>query len=145
MGSDHGGFQMKKELAVFIESLGHEVIDIGSYTDESVDYPIYGRAAAEKVAGGEADCAVLICGTGFGLSLAANKVRGIRCVNCTDVYTAKLSRMHNDSNALSLGARVIGIETAKMIVETWLSAEFEGGRHLPRVNMLREIEEQNIN
>ncbi|MCL2571176.1 MAG: ribose 5-phosphate isomerase B [Defluviitaleaceae bacterium] len=136
MGSDHTGFHMKKELAAFITNLGHEVEDVGTYNEEKAEYPTYGQAAAKKVADNKADRAILICGTGFGISLAANSVRGVRCVNCTEPYTALLSRLHNNANALAIGARVIGIELAKMIVETWLNAEFEGGRHATRVDMI---------
>ena len=137
LGSDHVGYSMKMELIKFIKSLGHEATDIGAHDEDKSHYPLYGRIAADKLVSGEADRAVLICGTGFGISLAAASVRGVRCVNCTEPYTALLSRQHNDANALALGARVIGIELAKMIVETWLNAEFEtGGRHSQRVDML---------
>jgi len=136
LGSDHVGYSMKNELATFIAGMGHDITDIGAHSTDRANYPIYGRLAAERVATGESDAAILICGTGFGISLAANSVRGIRCVNCTEPYTALLSRQHNNANALALGARVIGIEMAKMIVKAWLTAEFEGGRHATRVEML---------
>jgi len=137
LASDHGGYSMKEELAGYVTSLGHEVMDIGAYSEESTHYPLFGRQAAEQVAKGDADAAILLCGTGFGISLAANSVEGVRCVNCTEPYTALLSRQHNNANALALGARVVGIEMAKMIIDTWLSADFEGGeRHKIRVNML---------
>ena len=142
LGSDHAGHPMKKELAAYIASVGHEVTDIGAHSTESANYPVYGRLAAEKVALGEADAAILVCGTGFGISLAANSVQGIRCVSCTEPYTALLSRQHNNANALALGARVIGIELAKMIVGTWLTAEFEGGRHALRVDMLTVMKDK---
>ena len=142
LGSDHVGYPMKKELAAYIAGVGHEVTDVGTHSEESANYPIYGRLAAEKVARGEADKAILICGTGIGVSLAANSVQGVRCVNCTEPYTALLSRQHNDANALALGARVVGIELAKMIVDTWLTAEFEGGRHSTRVNMLTDMSDK---
>jgi len=139
LASDHTGILMKKELAEYTKTLGHEIIDISANEGEAADYPVYGRIAGERLAAGEAERAILICGTGFGISLAANSVRGVRCVNCTEPYTARLSRLHNDANAIALGARVIGIELAKMIVETWLKAEFEGGRHAKRVAMLEEM------
>ena len=137
LANDHVGYAMKKELADFIISLGHQVTDLGAHSGDHANYPAYGRLAADKLAAGEADRAIVICGTGFGISLAANSVHGVRCVNCTEPYTALLSRRHNNANALALGARVIGIELAKMIVETWLNAQFEtGGRHSQRVDML---------
>ena len=141
MGSDHVGYELKLLLKEYIELQGHTVTDVGSFSSkERVDYPVYGKLAAEKIISGEidrsADLAILICGTGFGISLAANKVKGIRCVNCSEPYTAQLSRMHNNANALALGARVVGSELAKMIVDVFLSASFEGGRHADRVAML---------
>jgi ribose 5-phosphate isomerase B len=138
MGSDHAGSGLKLEIAKFLETLGHQTEDVGAFGEERAEYPVYGRLAAKKVAAGEAERAVLICGTGFGISLAANRVPGIRCVNCSDTYTALLSRQHNDSNALAIGARVVGPELAKMIVEIWINAEFEGGRHADRINMIDE-------
>jgi len=140
IANDHTGYELKNILKAFIESKGHEVINCGADTMDSVDYPIYGRKAALAVINGEADRAVLICGTGFGISLAANKTPGIRCVVCSEPYTALLSRLHNDSNALALGARVVGSELAKMITDVWLSAEFEGGRHTRRLAMIEGIE-----
>jgi len=134
---------MKEILARSIESMGHQIIDVGTYSQEKANYPIYGRQAADKLAKGEADRAILICGTGFGMALAANSVRGVRCVNCTEPYTAQLSRQHNNANALALGARVLGVELAKMIVETWLNSEFdaEDGRHAKRVDMLNAMKD----
>jgi len=140
LASDHTGYILKDELAGFIKSLGHDVADIGPHSAEKSEYPIYGRKAADILATGGADRAILICGTGFGISLAANTVHGVRCVNCTEPYTALLSRQHNNANALALGARVVGTELAKMIVETWLNAEFEGDdRHALRVEMLTDM------
>ena len=139
IASDHVGYDMKKELEAYIKILGHDVEDIGTHSATRAEYPIYGRLAADKLAKGDFDRAVLICGTGFGISLAANSVAGVRCVNCTDIYTAYMSRLHNDANAIALGARVIAPELAKMLVETWLSTEFEGGRHTDRVDMLIEM------
>ena len=136
MGSDHVGYELKPALKAHLESLGHTVIDVGAHSQERTDYPVYGKLAAQKIVNGEADLAVLICGTGFGISLSANKVKGIRCVNCSEPYTALLSRRHNNANALALGARVVGIELAKMIVDVFLSGVFEGGRHADRLAMI---------
>ena len=140
VASDHVGYHMKKELQEYIETFGHQVDDIGAHSPASAEYPIYGRLAAEKLAKGDYDLAVLICGTGFGISLAANTVAGVRCVNCTDVYTAEMSRLHNNANAIALGARVIAPELAKTLLKTWLTTEFEGGRHGDRVDMLIEMD-----
>ena len=143
LASDHTGYAMKKELTAFITEMGHTVTDLGPHSEEKASYPIYGRKAADILATGQADRAVLICGTGFGISLAANSVQGVRCVNCTEPYTALLSRQHNNANALAIGARVIGVELAKMIVETWLNAKFEsGGRHEQRVDMLTAMDKK---
>ncbi|MDR1559458.1 MAG: ribose 5-phosphate isomerase B [Clostridiales bacterium] len=140
IANDHTGLDLKRILKPEIESKGHTVIDLGTNSAESADYPIYGKRAADAVISGEADRAVLICGTGFGISLAANKTPGIRCVVCSEPYTALLSRLHNNSNALALGARVVGGELAKMILNAWLDAEFEGERHSRRLGMIEEIE-----
>ena len=144
LASDHAGLAMKADLAQYISNMGHEIADIGTHNEESVHYPIFGRLAAEKLAAGEADRAILICGTGFGMSLAANSVQGVRCVNCTEPYTALLSRQHNNANALALGARVVGIALAKMIVDTWLGAGFEKDRHAMRVDMLTAMKEKPV-
>ncbi|MBQ9613201.1 MAG: ribose 5-phosphate isomerase B [Lachnospiraceae bacterium] len=141
IGNDHVAIEMKKEICVYLESKGIEVIDVGTDSPERFDYPISGYKVARLVADGKADGGVLICGTGVGISLAANKVRGIRACVCSDPYTARLSKQHNNTNIIAFGARVIGIETAKMIVDEWLNAEFEGGRHQKRIDMIHEIEE----
>ena len=140
IGCDHVALDLKKEIIEYVESLGHEIEDLGPFTDERTDYPIYGQKVAKAVANKEYDRGILICGTGVGISIAANKVKGIRAVCCSEPYSAKLSRQHNDSNILAFGARVIGPELAKMIVKEWLDAEYEGGRHQRRVDMLSEIE-----
>ena len=140
MASDHVGYQMKKELHEYMQVLGHEIEDLGAHDTTRAEYPIYGRLAADRIAKGDYDRAVLICGTGFGISLAANSVAGVRCVNCTDIYTAYMSRLHNDANAIALGARVIAPELAKTLLGTWLNTEFEGGRHAERVDMLMEMD-----
>ena len=123
-----------------MESLGHEVVNIGTDTNESCNYPEYGEKAANMVAKGEVDLGVLICGTGVGISLAANKVKGIRCGVCSDTATARLIRAHNNANMISMGARIVGSELAKDIVKAFLETEFMGGRHALRVDMITEIE-----
>jgi ribose 5-phosphate isomerase B len=140
VGNDHSALELKAELVAFMQEMGHEVVDFGTNSTESCDYPVYGEKVARAVVAGEVDKGVLICGTGLGISLAANKVDGIRAAVCSEPFTAKMSRAHNDCNILSLGARVVGSELAKMIVETWLTTEFEGGRHQKRVDLISEIE-----
>lgn len=140
IGNDHAAVEMKNEITEFLKEMGHEVINFGTDTNESVNYPVYGEKVGRAVVAGEADCGIVICGTGVGISLAANKVKGIRAVVCSEPFSAKLSKMHNNTNVLAFGARVIGIEMAKMIVTEWLNAEFEGGRHEERVKLLMDIE-----
>ena len=141
IGNDHVDVDMKKEIKEYLESKGHEVIDVGTNSTDRFNYPVSGYKVARMVADKQVDAGVLICGTGVGISLSANKVKGIRACVCSDPYTAKLSKQHNNTNIIAFGARVIGIETAKMIVDEWLSAEYEGGRHQIRVDMIQEIEE----
>ena len=140
IGNDHTALEMKEAVKVHLEEKGYEVLDLGTNSTDSCDYPVYGEKVGRAVADGEADLGIAICGTGVGISLAANKVKGVRACVCSEPYTAKLSRMHNDSNVLAFGARVIGVELAKMIVDEWLNASFEGGRHQRRVDMLMDIE-----
>ena len=140
IGCDHSAVELKKEIIKYLEELGHSVTDFGTHTSESVDYPIYGKKVAVEVANGNFDGGVLICGTGIGISLAANKVNGIRAAVCSDPYSAKLSKLHNNSNIIAFGARVVGIDLAKMIVKEWIDAEFEGGRHAKRVGLITKIE-----
>lgn len=140
MGSDHAGFDLKEHLKKYLQDKGHEVIDMGTHSTESVDYPIYGEAAARKVANGEAETAIVACGTGVGIGISANKVHGIRCAITSDVYTARMSRAHNNANALALGGRVVADGLAEEIVDIWLATDFEGGRHARRVNEITEIE-----
>ena len=142
LANDHSAVDMKKEILAHLEEKGYQVIDIGTNSPESCDYPVFGERAGKMVASGEADLGILICGTGVGISLAANKVKGVRACVCSEPYSAKLSRMHNDTNILAFGARVVGTELAKMIVDEWLAAEFEGGRHKRRVEMIMEIEKR---
>ncbi len=133
---DHVGFEMKKDIISHLESRGIRTLDLGTDSGERTDYPIFGKAAAHAVAGGECDGGILICGTGVGISLSANKVKGIRCVVCSEPYSAQLSRRHNNTNMLALGARVVGKDLALMITDSWLDGEFEGGRHAKRVEMI---------
>ncbi|MBQ9464984.1 MAG: ribose 5-phosphate isomerase B [Lachnospiraceae bacterium] len=143
IGNDHAAVEMKNEIKAYLESKGIEVLNVGTDTSESVNYPEYGEKVGRAVVGGEADRGIAICGTGVGISIACNKVRGVRAVCCSEPYSAKLSRMHNDSNVLCFGARVIGPELAKMIVDEWIATEFEGGRHKKRVDMISAIEARN--
>ena len=139
IGSDHVGIELKPIILDYLKELKHEVEDFGTYSKERTDYPIYGVKVAEAVAKGDYDCGIVICGTGVGISIAANKVKGIRAVVCSEPYSAKLSKEHNDTNILAFGSRVIGSELAKMIVKEWLDAKFEGGRHANRVEMLDKM------
>lgn len=141
IGNDHVAIDMKNEIKRYLESKNIQVIDVGTNSSERFNYPVSGYKAARMVADGEVDGGVLICGTGVGISLAANKVRGIRACVCSDPYTARLSKQHNNANIIAFGARVIGIETAKMIVDEWLDAVYEGGRHQTRIDMIAEIEQ----
>ncbi len=140
IGNDHVAVEMKKELIAHLEARDVTVVDVGTNDSGRFDYPISGYKVAKMVQQGEVDGGILICGTGVGISLAANKVKGIRACVCSDPYTAMLSKQHNNSNIIAFGARVIGIETAKMIVDLWTTAEFEGGRHQQRVDMIMAIE-----
>lgn len=131
---------MKNQVMEYLEEKGYEVINYGTNTPESCNYPEFGEKVGRAVVSGEVDCGILICGTGVGISLAANKVKGVRAVVCSEPYSAKLSKQHNNTNILAFGARVVGIELAKMIIDEWLGAEFEGGRHQTRVDMIMAIE-----
>ncbi len=140
IGNDHSAVEMKNEVVEFLHSLGHEVVNYGTDSSASCNYPEFGEKVAKAVVAKEVDLGILICGTGVGISLAANKVKGIRAVVCSEPYSARLSRQHNNTNILAFGARVVGIELAKMIITEWLDAEFEGGRHATRVGMIMDIE-----
>lgn len=142
IANDHTGIEMKQAITALLEEKGHEVVNFGTDKNESCDYPIYGEKVGRAVASGEVDRGILICGTGLGISLAANKVHGVRAAVCSEPCTARLSRQHNDANVLAFGARIVGLEMAKMIVETWMDAEFEGGRHKRRVDMIMDIEDR---
>jgi len=141
IGNDHAAVALKQEIMEYLQGKGYEVINIGTDSTESCHYPEYGYKAARMVADGEVDGGIIICGTGVGISLAANKVNGIRCCVCSDPYTAKLSKQHNNTNMLAFGARVVGPDLAKMIVDSWLEAEFMGGRHQTRVDMIMKIQD----
>ena len=144
LGSDHGGYNLKEEIKKHLQSKGIECVDFGTENGiDSVDYPIYGEKVAKAVVSNDVDYGILCCGTGIGISLAANKVKGIRCAVVSDTFSAKMSKAHNNANMLSLGERVIGKGLALEIVDTWLNTEFEGERHLRRVKMLGDIEQNN--
>ncbi len=142
IGSDHGGFELKGEIDKYLSENGYEVKDFGTYSTDSCDYPDYGVKVAEAVASNEYDFGILICGTGIGISIAANKVPGIRAALCSDTFSAHATREHNDANILAMGARVVGPGLAVDIVKTFLSAKFEGGRHINRINKISEIEKK---
>lgn len=138
MGSDHAGYNLKEEIKAYLLEKGHTVKDCGTDSTESCDYPVFGRAAAEVVREEEAERAIVICGSGIGISIAANKVPGIRCALCSEPLSAELSRRHNNANAIAMGARLIGSDMAKRIVDVFLSTEFEGGRHQRRIDKIEE-------
>ncbi len=140
IGNDHAALELKKVIKAYVEDMGHEVIDFGTHTADSCDYPVYGEKVARAVAGGECELGILICGTGIGISLAANKVKGIRAAVCSESYSARLTRAHNNANIIAFGARVIGEDTAKDIVNAFINTPFEGGRHQRRIDMITEIE-----
>ncbi len=143
IANDHAATDMKFELVEYLTGKGYEVVNFGTDTNESIDYPVYGEKVANAVASHEVDLGIAICGTGVGISLACNKVKGIRAACCSEPYSARYSRLHNDANVICFGARVIGIETAKMIVDEFLETEFEGGRHQRRVDQIMDIEKRN--
>ena len=140
MGCDHGGYELKESIKKQLTDAGHEVVDCGTYSPESCDYPAFGEAAARKVAGGECERGIVICTTGIGISIAANKVKGIRCAHCADALEATLCRQHNNANMLAIGAGFTGPKLASAMVEAFLSTEFEGGRHERRVALMDAIE-----
>lgn len=142
IGNDHSAVEMKNIIRKYVEEKGYEMIDLGTNSSDSCDYPVYGERVGRAVASGEADYGIAICGTGIGIGIAAGKVKGVRVCTCSEPYSARLSRMHNNTNVLSFGARVVGVEMAKMIVDEWLDNTYEGGRHERRVAQLAEIEER---
>lgn len=140
IGADHGGIHLKADIMAYLDELAVPYKDYGTYSDESVDYPDIAKVVGTAVLSGEAERGILICGTGIGIGIAANKMKGIRAALCHDVFSAKFSRAHNDANILTMGERVIGKGLAREIVHTWLTSEFEGGRHERRVKKIHEIE-----
>ena len=142
IASDHGGLALKQEIMEHLRANGVDFEDIGTYTADSCDYPVFAEKAARGVAEGKYDRGILVCGTGIGMSLAANKIPGIRCAVLSDCFSAEMCRAHNDANMIALGGRVIGPELAKRIVDLFLHTEFLGGRHANRVNMIRALEEK---
>lgn len=144
LGCDHGGLELKMEILKYLEGKGHEVKDFGTHTSASCNYPVYGVAVAEAVVSGDFEKGIIICGTGQGIALAANKVKGARAVVCSDTFSAEMTRAHNDANILSLGERVVGKGLALKIVDTWLSTAFEGGRHAERVDLIKATEDKNF-
>ena len=141
LGCDHGGYDLKQHVIKVLEGLGHEIEDFGCHSKESCDYPDFGAAAARAVAEGSGDRGIVICTTGIGISIAANKVQGIRCAHCADCLQAELTRRHNNANMMAIGAGFTGKNMAERMVEVFLSTEFEGGRHLRRVDKVMTLEE----
>lgn len=140
LGSDHVGYELKVQIEKYLEEKGIKYIDCGTFGTDRVDYPKYAMKVAEEITSGKCDKGILFCGTGVGMAIAANKVKGIRAVVCSEPYSASLSRAHNDTNILALGSRVVGVELAKMIVDHWLSTSYEGGRHQNRLDQISKIE-----
>jgi len=136
IAADHAGFGLKEHVKLFLQSMGHDVADVGTHSAASVDYPDFAQAACRKVLSGEAERAVLVCGSGVGMSMAANRFKGIRAVLCADLYLARFSRLHNDANVLCLPGRLMGVGLAEEVVRTWMETPFEGGRHQRRVEKL---------
>ena len=142
IGNDHVAVEMKNHISGYLEAKGYEIVNYGTDSSARADYPIYGKLVARAVADGECDFGILICGTGIGISLAANKVKGIRAAVCSEPYSAELTRRHNDANIIAFGARVVGLAMAERIVDAFLEAKFEGGRHAKRVDMISAIERE---
>lgn len=142
IGSDHAGFEMKNDVIAILDELGHEYIDYGTDAPQSVDYPDFGEKVSSAVSCGKVERGVLICGTGIGMSIVANKFPGVRAALCNELFSAKMCRMHNDANVLVLGGRIIGKDLAKEIVRTWLTTPFESGRHLSRLRKISMIEQK---
>ena len=140
IGNDHAALDLKNHVVDYLVKEGHEVVNFGTDTPASTDYPIYGARVAHAVANGECERGIVICGTGIGISISANKVKGIRCALCSEPVSAKLTRQHNDANVLAMGARIIGPAMAEEIVHTFLTTEFEGGRHSRRVDLITKLE-----
>ncbi len=145
IGSDHGGFELKQEVMAHLKERGLEYKDYGTYTSDSCDYPVYGAAVARAVASGECERGIVICGTGIGISISCNKIKGIRAALCGDCFSAEMTRRHNDANILAMGARVIGPGLALKIVDTFLDTPFDGGRHAKRIALISQLEEEERN
>lgn len=143
LGADHGGYELKESIKKHLEEKGIEYKDYGSYTGEAIDYPIIAKKVADAIVSGECERGILCCGTGVGISIAANKVKGIRCACCSDYFSAYYTRLHNDANILAMGGRVVGAGLACMMADVFLETEFEGGRHERRVGLITEIENEN--
>lgn len=141
IGNDHVAVGMKNHITEYLTAKGYEIVNFGTDTSERCDYPVYGKKVAEAVVSGECELGILICGTGIGISVAANKVKGIRAAVCSEPYSARLTRQHNNANIIAFGARVVGEATAEMIVDEFLNAEYEGGRHQARIDMISAIEQ----
>lgn len=144
MACDHGGFELKEELKRHLQSLGHEPLDLGTFNEDSVDYPDYGVLVAEKISKGEMEKGILICGTGIGMSIIANKFRGVRAALANDLFSARFCREHTDANILVIGGRIVGKELAKEIVRVWLETPFLGGRHQRRLEKIKALEKKNF-
>lgn len=140
MASDHAGFDLKNTLVEQLKNDGYEVEDAGTYSKDSCDYPVFAEKACRYMLDGKAELCILVCGTGIGMSMAANKVKGIRAACCSDTYSAKYTRLHNDANVLCMGARVVGEGLAYEIAKVFLETEFEGGKHVRRINMISDLE-----
>ncbi len=140
IGNDHGGYALKKVIKKKLKKKGYEIVDVGTYSKESVDYPDFAEKAAKMVSSKEVDCGILICKTGIGMSISANKIRGVRAANVHDIFTARSSKEHNDANIITLGSEVVKPDDALEIIEVWLNAEFEGGRHKRRIEKISKLE-----
>jgi len=140
LGADHGGYELKNTVKAHLLSLGYEVTDVGTDSAQSCDYPVFASRLCKKIQSGEAELGILVCGTGIGMSMAANKHRGIRAACCSDTFSARLTRLHNDANVLCIGARVVGAGLAIDLVEAFINAEFEGDRHIKRLSLIEDIE-----
>ena len=140
IGNDHVAVDMKNHITKYLQDKGYEIVNFGTDSEERCDYPVYGKKVADAIVSGECELGILICGTGIGISLAANKVSGIRAAVCSEPYSARLTRQHNNANIIAFGARVVGEATAEMIVDEFLNAEYEGGRHQKRIDMISTIE-----
>ena len=140
LGADHGGYELKNIVKAHLLSLGYEVTDVGTDSAQSCDYPVFASRLCKKIQSGDAELGILVCGTGIGMSMAANKHRGIRAACCSDTFSARLTRLHNDANVLCIGARVVGAGLAIDLVEAFINAEFEGDRHIKRLSLIEDIE-----